>query len=351
MAVQKYLEDSAAIDGTKLWDMILKTIVAGMPSQLLPLFKEVYGREYPKDAQITVLGSETTSFWENTASPPSSTLMDIALLVNGTDYYHLECQMKNDKEMIIRMFAYDVRFAITHTKTVDENTGEITLYFPRSVVIYPEQNKAIPEYLQCRVVFQDDSEHIYKVPTVKVQTYSLEEIRKKHLTLFIPYTILRLRPKLRPNIEQKLTYKELTEFVQEAILVLKEEMSDGYLTEREFHDYVNLFRMAADRVLAGHPQMREEVNHMIGPIIKLPSMIEDELRVKLVAEYEAEYEAKYEAKYAAMFEEKEGELAKREDELVKQKTEIAKQKAELAEKDAEIQRLQELVNQLTAGNT
>ena len=78
MTVQKYLEDSAAIDGTKLWDMILKTIVAGMPSQL----------------------------------------------------------------------------------------------FPRSVVIYPEQNKAIPEYLQCRVVFQDDSEHIYKVPTVKVQTYS-----------------------------------------------------------------------------------------------------------------------------------------------------------------------------------
>ena len=85
--------------------MILKTIVVGMPSQLLPLFKEVYGREYPKDAQITVLGSETTSFWENTAIPPSSTLMDIALLVNGTDYYHLECQMKNAKEMIIRMFA------------------------------------------------------------------------------------------------------------------------------------------------------------------------------------------------------------------------------------------------------
>lgn len=261
MTEQKYLEDPAAIDGTKLWDMILKTIIAGMPSQLLPC----------------------------------------------------------------------------------------------SVVIYPEQNKAIPEYLQCRVVFQDDSEHIYKVPTVKVQTYSLEDIRKKHLTLFIPYTILRLRPKLRPNIGQKLTHKELTEFVQEAILVLKEEMSDGYLTEREFHDYVNLFRMAADRVLAGHPQMREEVNHMIGPIIKLPSMIEDELRVKLVAEYEAkyaaEYEAKYAAKYSAMFEEQKGELAKQKDELAKQKTEIAKQKNELAEKDAEIQRLQELVNQLTAGNT
>ena len=92
--------------------------------------------------------------------PPDSTLMDIALLVAGTDYYHLECQMKNNKEMVIRMFAYDVRFAITHSKTVDEDIEEIMLYFPRSVVIYPEKNDAVPDHLQCRIIFQDNSEHI-----------------------------------------------------------------------------------------------------------------------------------------------------------------------------------------------
>ena len=348
MTKEKYLEDSPAIDGAKLWDEILKAIVSVMPSQLFPLFKEVYGREYPKGTKITVLGSETTSFWENGTRPSSSTLMDIALLVNSTDYYHLECQMKNDKEMVIRMFAYDVRFAISHTKTVDENTGEITLYFPRSAVIYPEQNNALPEHLQCRVVFQDNSEHIYKIPTVRIQTYSLEEIRSKHLSLFIPYTILRLRPKLRPNIGQKLTEKELTEFVEEVILVLKKELSDGYLTEREFHDYVDLFRMAADRVLAKHPQMREEVDHMVGPIIKLPSMIEDELREKLTVEYKAKYEAEY-AERKAEIEEQKAEIEEQKAEIEEQKAEIEEQKAELAEKDAEIQRLQELVNQLTAG--
>ena len=328
MTKQKDATGSSAIDGEKLWDEILKAIVSVMPSQLFPLFKEVYGREYPKGTKITVLGSETTSFMESGGKPPNSTFMDLALLVNGTDYYHLECQMKNEKEMVIRMFAYDVRFAITHTKTVDENTGEITLYFPRSVVIYPESNNAIPEYLQCRVVFQDDSEHIYKIPTVKVQTYSLEEIRRKHLTIFIPYTILRLRPKLRPNIGQKLTEKELTEFVEEVILVLKQELSDGYLTEREFNDYVELFWMAADRVLAKHPQMWEEVNHMTEPLIILPSMIEDELRAKLTVEYEAVYRAKYEAEYAAKYEaEYEGILEEKD--------------IELAEQRAEIQRLQE----------
>ena len=31
-----------------LWDEIFNTIVDVMPEQLFPLFKEVYGKEYPK---------------------------------------------------------------------------------------------------------------------------------------------------------------------------------------------------------------------------------------------------------------------------------------------------------------
>ena len=110
-------------------------------------------------------------------------------------------------------------------------------------------------------------------------------------------------------------------------------MADGYLTELEFRDYVRLFQMAADRVLAMHPQMREEVNRMTEPLIKLPSMIENELRAKLRAEIA----------------EQKTEIAEQRTEIAKQRTEIAKQKAEIEEKDAEIRRLQELVNQFTTG--
>ena len=321
---KKPMPDPAALDDTKLWDEILKAIVSAMPSQLFPLFKEVYGREYPKDTPIVVLGSETSSFQEDSNEPPGSTLMDIALLVAGTDYYHLECQMKNDKEMVIRMFAYDVRFAITHSKFIGQDTGEITLYFPYSVVIYPEKNDAIPDYLRCRVVFQDNSEHIYKIPTVKIQTYSLKEIKEKHLTLFIPYTILRLRPRLKAGLKTPLTQKELTEFVEEIIFVLKEELSDGYLTEREYRNYVRLFHFAVDRVLARHQQMREEVHRMTEPMIKLPSVIEDELRAEI-------------ANQKLLLDDKNLELRSKD--------------VEIKNKDAEIQRLKTLVKQLSSDNT
>ena len=312
------MTEPIALHGDKLWDEIFKAIVSAMPSQLFPLFREVYGRDYPKDTPVVLLGSEISSFQENDNAPPTSTLMDIALLVADTDYYHLECQMKNDKEMVIRMFFYDVRFATTHTKTVDEESGEIMLYVPRSIVIYPEKNKAIPDYLKCRVVFQDNSEHIYQIPTVKIQTYSLEEIHKKHLDLFIPYTILRLRPKLKNGVKHPLSEKELTEFVENVILILNKELSDGFLTKREYDDYVRLFRFAVNKVLANHPQMREEVHRMTEPLIKLPSMIIREL---------------------------ETELADQKKLIADQATEIADQAAEIADQAAEIQRLQELLNQ------
>ena len=320
MQEQKPTSAPAVFDGTKLWDEILKAIVSAMPTQLFPLFKEVYGREYPKDTPIVLLGTETSSFQENDTDPPGSTLMDIALLVAGTDYYHVECQMKNDSEMVIRMFAYDVRFAITHSKSIEDDTGEIVLYFPRSVVIYPENNQSLPDYLKCRVVFQDNSEHIYTVPTVKIQTYSLKEIKEKHLTLFIPYTILRLRPKLKAERKHPLTRKELTEFVEEAILVLKEELLGGYLTEQEYRDYVRLFYFAVDRVLHRHPQMRGEVHRMTEPLIKLPSVIEKELHA---------------------------EIADKDAKLAEQEAQLADKEAQLADKDAEIRRLQELVEQLS----
>lgn len=278
-------KESQAYDGTKIWDEILNAIVDIMPSQLFPLFKEVYGKEYTKGTSIVLLETKTSTFLDNKDKEPGSTFMDIALLVGGTDYYHLECQMENDHEMVIRMFAYDVHFAITHTKTVDGDTGEIILKFPRSFVLYPEPNNAVPSYLQCRILFQDNSEHIYKIPTVKVQTYSLDEIREKHLILFLPYTMLRFRPRLRQ--EKMITKKDLTAHLEKVILILKEEVSAGNLTELRYHDYVKLIRYAANRVFKDHEELRKEADNMTKPLIRLPSMEYREMEEK-VAEYKAE---------------------------------------------------------------
>ncbi len=325
------------IDGSKLWDEILKAIVSTMPEQLFPLFKEVYGREYPRGTSVVVLGTEVSGAWEAQNTSPDSVLMDIALLVADRDYYHLECQMKNDHEMVIRMFAYDVRYAITHSRAVDDDTGEITLFFPHSVVIYPEKNNAVPDHLQCRIVFQDGSEHVYKVPTVRIQVYSLEEIREKHLSLFLPYVVLRLRPKLaaltekRSQSAEEKVKEELTSMTGKIIVMLEDEKKAGYIGEWEYHNYMNLFKRAVERVLAGHPRLRREVDKMTEPLIKLPSQIWEELQQQHKAEIE-ELKKEYQ-------EERQAEAERYREELERQNK----------ENKAEIARLQALVAELTGG--
>lgn len=302
---------------TKLWDEILKAIVDAMPEQLFPLFKEVYGKDYPKGTSITLLSTEYSTYQEQPGAPPGSRLTDITLLVGGKDYYHLECQMHNEQHMVIRMVAYDLHVAMQHTTAKDKMTGALVMHFPRSAVIYPAKNRNLPTSLQCRIIFQDGSEHIYQVPAVRIQSYSLQEIREKHLTVFIPYVLLRLRPRLNPKSKHPLTKKELTDLVDEAILILKDELKDGYLTEQEFDDYINLFRTSAERIFKDerHSEFRKEVDSMTKPMIELPSVREKRLRAELVK--------------------KDTELAEKDSELVEK----------LAEKDAELARMRELLVQ------
>lgn len=288
--------------GEKLWDEILKAIVTTMPEQIFPLIKEVYHIEYPSGTPVTLISTEYSTYEENENAPLSSKLMDIALLINGTDYYHLECQMKNNSEMIIRMLSYDLHFAIQHGK--HKSHGEIVIHFPNSVVLYPDYNKNLPDTLSCRLIFQDKSEHIYQIPTVRIQSYSLEEIRQKHLTLFLPYILLRFRPLLKQKkySQNHILENELTNYTEAIIVVLEEEYAAGNLNDIQYNDYIKLINHAAKRIFHKHPQYYKEVAGMTEPKLILPSMIlkkqveeaVEEAKVQIRKELEIQMKEKFE---------------------------------------------------------
>ncbi len=271
---------SQTMIGDRLWDEILKAIVYTMPNQLFPLIKEVYGKEYPPDTPIKLLGTEHSTYLNDPESTPSSKLMDISLLIADTDYYHIECQMGNDRMMAIRMISYDLHYAIEHCISKKLNADEIIIHFPRSMVLYPEQNHRIPDNLKCRVIFQDESQHLYRIPAVKIQSYSLREIHQKHLNLFIPYLLLRLKPRISSK-RNPLTKKELTEFIDDIIVILQQDLINGYLTKQECSDYINLLTRASEHIFSHCPKYHKEVQHMTKPLIILPGMEIAELKASI----------------------------------------------------------------------
>ena len=290
----------------KLWDEILKSIVERMPKQVLPLIEDVFGIKYPEDVSIILLPTETTLPQNDDFRELTSIYSDIALKI-GADIYHFESQVKNDDDMAIRMVKYDFHLGLsTRFSNLDDNT----ITFPKSVVIYPSPNKNIPDELTCKLIFPDGSTHQYKVPTVKIQTYSLEDIRQKNLTLFLPYKLLQFRPRLKSKTNP-ITETELTEFVDGIILILKEALDDGRVTEREYEDYIELIDKSAKRVFSRYKNFREQVISMTKSLITLPS-------------------ERYEI-YEKQLAEKDMQLSQKDAILSQQEAEIAALKRQLAE--------------------
>lgn len=321
------MSKNTKLDNVHLWDEIFNTIVDVMPEQFFPLFKEVYGKEYPKGTPIIRLSTVSSTYTENPEAPPGSRRSDTTLLVNGTDYYHLECQMRNDQDMVIRMIAYDMHFAMQYSTFPDSQQGGFVMHFPRSTVIYPEQNKNLPAFLRCKIIFPDESEHIYQIPTIRIQSYSLQEIREKHLMIFMPYILLRLRPKLNPKRKHPLSKKELTDLVNEAILILQAEFEQGYLTPLEFNDYIHLFRFAAEKIFENkkYPNFNKEVDNMTSLYDQMPSVREKRLRAQLLAE-------------------KNSELAEKNNELAEKDSKLAEKDAIIAQMSAELAQIKALLN-------
>lgn len=240
----------------KLWDEIFKSIIRHMPEQLFPLFKLTFGKEYPRNATVELLSTEYPVPGKNGSGQISSIFADIVLKIAGTDLYHLECQMEKEDGISVRMFEYDINISLLYGLGEDVKTQD--LHFPSSIILYLGTNSRVPDKEHCRIIMADNSEIVYTVPVIKVQDYSLQEIKENHLTIFLPYTFLRFRPRLRTK-NNKVSKKELTMFVKEVIIVLKYELSEGNITYWQYNDYINYICMAVEQVFIHYPQLYKEV--------------------------------------------------------------------------------------------
>lgn len=170
-----------------------------------------------------------------------------------------------------------------------------------------------------------------------MQEYSLEEIRNKHLILFIPYVLLRLRPELRKH--KQINKDELTSLVSSVIVMLDEEVKLHNITEAQRSDVIDLFMRASKKIFKNYPEYRKEVSAMTELKIKTLSMQVaekvDEIVPKLVAEQVAEQVAEIVPQRVA-------------EQTAEKDAELEKQRAEIAAQQAEIQSLRKKIAKLAA---
>lgn len=261
----------------QLWDEIMKKETFLMPEQLLPLIKEVHGKTYERGTDIRPLATEF-SVERSDTKEITSIRADITVIVAERDIYHFECEIHNDGTMVMRMFEYDVHIALSYRK---EMSGEMVLQFPHSAVLYLQDNGNTPEELNCAIHFQDGGTYVYRVPVLKVQAYTIEEIKEKHLCVLIPFLPLRFRKRISGRKkEQGVQKEELTSFYRQLILVLEEEVEAGYLSETNCNTIISLLGKSMIRVFYRNEALLKEVVEMTEPILEL----EFEKYEKVIAE-------------------------------------------------------------------
>ncbi len=250
----------------QLWDEIMKKMVYSAPTQLFPLIKEIHGKTYPPDTPVVPLATEY-SVERVDSGTISSIRSDITVLIAARDIYHFECEIGFDGTMVMRMYEYDTHIALSYPIY---SGSKLELNYPRSAVLYLQNNKNIPEYLTCTLHLPDDTVCEYRVPTLKVQSYSLEEIKSKHLSILIPFLPLRFRKEIqKENISYENIMNRLTSFLEEIILILREEVASGLISNECCETILFLLQKSLIRVTQPKPDLQKEVLRMTAPILEL----------------------------------------------------------------------------------
>lgn len=96
--------------------------------------------------------------------------------------------------MAFRMWEYDIKLALRNYKL---NEGQAEINFPKSCVVIARNGNYPKDNLELKINFQDGQHIIFKVPTICLQDYKLDEIDNKKLWLFYPFLVLQYVADLR----------------------------------------------------------------------------------------------------------------------------------------------------------
>lgn len=260
------------------FDDVYRTMLEKCRKLIIPVINECFGTDYSMDEEVVLISNEHYYIEENKIL---KRITDSCIRVAG-HLYHIECQSTEDAVMELRMIEYDFHIALSEQ---EENDGERILHFPESAVMYLRGKENLPDELSVKIIFSDKSEARYKIPVIKVQNYSKEEIFDKKLLFFIPYYILKFEKQLDKIDNQEERVQEVVDEYQDIYTWLKLLKEQEFIDGKYLHDLLILTNKLIDIVARRAQNLRRKVSVMGGRVLELES---DRIIAKSKAEGKAE---------------------------------------------------------------
>ena len=268
-----------------IFDDVFRTMVEKMPYLAVPLINEVFHTSYPKNVEITQLRNEHQH--EN-----GEVITDCCLKI-GSKLYHIECQSMDDTTMAIRMIEYDFAIAIENAQKAGRR---YRIEMPRSCVLYLRSGGNTPDYLEVEIVLSDESILLYRIPAIKLETYTKDKIFEKDLLMLLPFYIMRYEKDIHAISENPELFQHLLNEYDEIRTNLEKE-SSGAGKSKWYMDLNKLIIKISDYICQNEEKVRKGVDEIMGgKVLELESERLERIHKEALAKATAEAEARGEAR-------------------------------------------------------
>jgi hypothetical protein len=242
------------------FDNAAKEILSLSNQAIIPFLNANFSAAHPPDAAVIRTNTEYRLPSHSGKRRPGgkTVIADEVLLVGENSRYHIEIQLDRRAGMALRMFRYDAAEALEHP--LNEN-GVETIDFPKSLVIYLEPTAGVPDHEMLRVRFPDGSCYEYRTPVIKLTELSVEGLLERHMVIFAPLYVLKLRKKAkqaktekeREGLAAKLEgiYREIGE-------ALEREKEGGNLSEVDEDKILRMTEVLHGEIYGGYNEFKEE---------------------------------------------------------------------------------------------
>ena len=233
-----------------IYDKAFKRILTLSEKTVINLINGLFDTDYPTDSKITY------NWTEHEDKELKRTLADSILTINGRDSYHIEAQMTEDEEIVFRFIEYGFGHAYKNRKYID---GGERMVFPRPCILYLDEGKKdkVPDEYTLIMEFENQGEFIYKVPVLKLQNFSVEELNEKKLIALLPFQLLKLRKKIQ-NIRTDENLKELQDFVMNDIIeTIRKNEDVRNISHNDAHNLIELTMKLYMKIFSKYKELEE----------------------------------------------------------------------------------------------
>ncbi len=261
-------EEAMGLTNEQTYDSALTTMLNRLPAYIVPLINEVFGEHFSSKAEVAFkINKHVTQRTDGSLRRvESDAYIELSEMMQELvrKFYHFECEAWYDRSIVIRIAEYGSVIAIENAEITEDG---VVLNYPNAAVIVLHPAGEIPRMMRITHRGPNGEEMSYKVPTLQIRDYSVEEIFRKKLLILLSFYLFRYANEFAKINTDETRQKELEEVVKDINIRLEDLAVRVTLNNYEKTLIQDLLQRVSDKLLKNYQKIREGVDSIMSGYI------------------------------------------------------------------------------------